>query len=108
MSSETFDAAKRKTALKELEHYFLYDLMQEMRSGLADETLLENKREKQYFESMLDDALSNQMAESGQFGLAKQVEQQLAQAESATRKRLTQEQPSVSPTPSGGRPSGLR
>lgn len=64
-----------KAALKELEHFFLFTLLKEMRKT----TDMGNKkgREMELYEDMLDDGLSGVMAQSGQVGLAKQIEQQM-------------------------------
>ncbi len=71
------DTQKRQVAVRELEQYFIYTMLQEMRKSLDSETLLDGGREKQMFEGMLDDALSKQMAETGQLGIGKMIEEQL-------------------------------
>lgn len=64
-------------AFKELEHFFIFTLLKEMRKTVPDGGLFEKTSEFRLFEEMLDDALSLQMAESGQMGIAKMLEEQL-------------------------------
>lgn len=79
MGTPAADEARKKTALQEMEHLFLYTLLREMHQTVSVGG--EKKgRELQLYEEMLDDALSSEMAKSGQVGLAKQIEQQLAAA----------------------------
>ena len=70
-------AARERVALEELEHYFLFMLLQEMRKSIPSDGLLDGGQGRKIFEEMLDDALSKEMARSGQLGVAKQIEQQL-------------------------------
>ena len=48
---------------------------------MPKEGLIESAATKRMYEELLDDALSQQIAESGQLGLAKQIEEQLRIAE---------------------------
>jgi Rod binding domain-containing protein len=70
------DSQKRRLALREMEHSFLFTLLQEMRKAMADESQPASRETEMYTE-MLDDALSSEMARTGQLGLAKQIERQL-------------------------------
>ncbi len=72
--------AREKAALKELEHFFLYTLLQEMRKTVSIAGETDKSRESSMYTDMLDDALSGAMASSGQLGLAKQIEEQLNSA----------------------------
>lgn len=77
ISARAPEHTQRKAALQEFEHLFLYSLLREMKQTVSISG--EKKgREMQLFEEMLDDALSGQMALSGQVGIARQIEQQLA------------------------------
>jgi Rod binding domain-containing protein len=70
-------AAQRKQALQEFERLYVYGLLKEMRQSTTVSG--EKKgREMQLFEEMLDDALAGEMSRSGQVGIAKQIEQQMA------------------------------
>ena len=71
------DATKRRIALQEMEQYFARLIMREMRSSLPDDGIFPRSAERQNFEEMLDEALSAEMARSGQLGLAKMLEEQL-------------------------------
>jgi len=73
--------AKQKVALEELEHLFLFTLLQEMRKTVPILEETEGGPERGLYEEMLDDALSGQMASSGQMGIAKQIQEQLRTAE---------------------------
>ncbi len=72
-------ARRQQLALQELEHYFLYTLFKEMRKTLQGDTVLGNKTEQGPVRDMLDDALSREIAQSGKFGLARQMQQALRQ-----------------------------
>ncbi len=73
--------AKQKMALQELEHFFLFTLLQEMRKSIP---VVEGEKagpEGDFYNEMLDDALSGQMSKSGQLGIAKSIEEQLRTVE---------------------------
>ncbi|MBI5094105.1 MAG: rod-binding protein [Candidatus Hydrogenedentes bacterium] len=72
---------RERTALKELEHYFAFTLLQEMRKSVPKAGLLDGGQAQQIYEEMLDDALSGSMAASGQLGVSRMLEQQLRLAE---------------------------
>ena len=73
--------AREKVALQELEHLFLFTMLQEMRKTTQPSKSGDNSSEQQTYNEMLDDALSGEMARSGQVGLAKTIEAQLRAAE---------------------------
>ncbi|HEO70396.1 MAG TPA: hypothetical protein ENN80_03975 [Candidatus Hydrogenedentes bacterium] len=75
------ESTSPKRALEELEHLFLFTLLREMRRTVPKGGVLNGGREQEFFDEMLDDALSGAMAESGQLGLAAQIEAQLRLAE---------------------------
>lgn len=75
------EAMRRTVALQELEHFFTFTLLQEMRKSVPEDGLLEGGPQRRMFEEMLDDTLSGEMAKSGQLGLASQIEAQLKAAE---------------------------
>lgn len=75
------ETAQRKTALEELEHFFTFTLLQEMRKSVPEDGLLGDGPQRRMFEEMLDDTLSAEMARSGQLGLAQQIDEQLRAAE---------------------------
>ena len=79
--SGAFAEIKKKVALEELEHLFTYMLLQEMRKTVPEDPILGNSRARQTYEEMLDDALSGEMAKSGQLGIVKQISDQLNAAE---------------------------
>lgn len=70
------DPQTRRVALREMEHSFLFTLLQEMRKAMTDKSR-PTSRETELYTEMLDDSLSAEMAGSGQFGLARQIEQQI-------------------------------
>jgi Rod binding domain-containing protein len=72
---------REKLALQELEHTFLFTLLQEMRKTEEPDALLPSGRDREMYDEMLDDALSSEMAKSGQLGLAKQMQQMLEAAQ---------------------------
>lgn len=77
----TDKTAREKAALQELEHLFLFTMLQEMRKTTTIDKSGENSSENQTYNEMLDDALSGEMARSGQVGLAKTIEAQLRATE---------------------------
>jgi Rod binding domain-containing protein len=70
-------SAKEQKALKELEHYFAFTLLQEMRKSVPKTGMLDGGQAQQMYEEMLDDAMSGNMAASGQLGVSHMLEQQL-------------------------------
>jgi flagellar protein FlgJ len=78
---------RRREALQEFERLYLREMLKTMRQALPDGGLYEKSQQQQFFKEMLDDALAGKMAESGQFGLAEQMERQLEQQEAAMKLR---------------------
>lgn len=74
-------ALRRKTALQELDRLFAFTLLQEMRKTVPDDALFGRTNERRTYDEMLDDAVAGDMARTGQLGVARQVEAQLAAAE---------------------------
>jgi len=71
------DVAKEQMALRELEQFFVYTLLQEMRKAMPETGLVEDKTARRMYTEMLDDAMSHEIAQSGKFGLAQQLAEQL-------------------------------
>jgi flagellar protein FlgJ len=69
---------REKQALQEYEHLFLYQFLQEMRKGVPDDPLFGKSSERSFFEDTMDDFLAGKIASSGQFGIAKTMQQQLS------------------------------
>ena len=74
-------SAREKTALRELEHLFLFTMIKEMRKTTETAKPVDRSHAREIYDEMLDDALSGEMARSGQVGLAKTIEAQLRAAE---------------------------
>jgi Rod binding domain-containing protein len=70
-------AGREEAALKQFEQLFLFQMLQEMRKTIPDYGVLGGGSQKAYFEEMMDDFLAGEMADSGQFGVAKQMASQL-------------------------------
>ena len=77
MSGEGREGVREKAALKEFEQVFLYQLLREMRKTVSKDGVLAASRQQEFFEEMMDDFLAGKMAESGQLGIARQMELQL-------------------------------
>jgi Rod binding domain-containing protein len=76
--SESAAPRERETAaLKELEQFFLYQLLGEMRKTVGEGGLFDRGGAMAVFEDMMDDAVAKQMADSGQMGVAAAIEAQL-------------------------------
>lgn len=67
---------RKKVAYRELEHVFLKQLLDEMYKSVPKDALFGEGTEAEYQRDLFTDALSGSMADSGQFGVAKQMEQQ--------------------------------
>lgn len=85
--------ARRAEALQEFEHVFLKQLLDEMRKTVPKTGLLGDSPAQRYFEEMLDDVHAGKMAESGQFGIARQIAAQWDAASAATQLRASSKQP---------------
>ncbi len=68
---------RRNLALKELEQYFVFTMLQEMRATVPEDGIFGDGMATEIYNEMLDDALSSEIAESGQFGIARLIEDQL-------------------------------
>ena len=78
-SGKKDDLAKEKEALQEFERLFLFQMLREMRKTVPKDALFGGSNRQEFMEEMLDDHFAGQMASSGQFGIAKQMEQQMHQ-----------------------------
>ena len=72
---------RRKVALQELEHYFLFMLLREMRKTVPPNALFGENQATQMYEEMLDDATSGELARGGGLGIADLIAKQLQAAE---------------------------
>ena len=86
-------AERERGALRDLEQFFLFTLLKEMRKTINDGGLFEQNASREYYDELLDHALSKEMARSGQLGLADMLEKQLQIADFQQR---------VAPSPSFG------
>lgn len=79
-SGLTPQKAREKQSLQEFERFFLYQMLQEMRKTVHKTGFISNKSNESFYEEMLDDTMAGEMSKSGQLGLAKQMELELARA----------------------------
>jgi len=91
------DAAREKLAFKEMERFFAYMLLQEMRKTIPDDGLFPETPAMRMYEELMDDVLAEQWAESGQLGLAQALEEQLRIGE--MQHTLHEQQPQETDTP---------
>ncbi len=83
-SAETMDGpAREKAVLREFEQLFIRQLLKEMRKSVPEGELFPKSREQEYFEEIFDDHLAGEIARSGQFGIAKEMQEQIARAAEA-------------------------
>jgi flagellar protein FlgJ len=75
------ETAERRVALKEMEQHFVFNLLREMRKTVSKSGLLDGGFAMEMHEQMLDEVLSAEIAETGQFGVARMLEEQLRAAE---------------------------
>lgn len=71
---------RERLAVNELEHYFTFMLLHEMRKSVSRSDLWGDRESRRIYEEMFDDALSGAIAKGGQLGIGKMVEAQLQQA----------------------------
>lgn len=77
-----YDDPRSEQAFKDLEALFLYELVKEMRKTIPeDEGIFGKNNASTTYQEMLDETYSKAMAESGQFGLAKQLAEQVRMQE---------------------------
>jgi peptidoglycan hydrolase FlgJ len=70
-----------KKVLQEFERLFLFQMLREMRKTIPKSTLFQEDSQKDFYDEMMDDTMAGQLANSGQFGLAKLMEAQIRQQE---------------------------
>ncbi|MFP4171348.1 MAG: rod-binding protein [Candidatus Hydrogenedentota bacterium] len=92
-------AGREKLALKEMERFFSYMLLQEMRKTIPDDGLFKQTPAMRQYEELMDDVLAEQWAESGQLGLADMLEKQLRVGE--MQHTLNEQQLEDTPQPLG-------
>jgi peptidoglycan hydrolase FlgJ len=78
-----------KKVSKDFESIFVRMLFSEMRKTVEKNPLFGNSRAMEFFESMQDDQMSNQIASRGGFGIGKAVYQRLKAATSQHQKVLS-------------------
>ena len=77
--------ADMKKACQQFEGYFLNLMFTEMRKSIPKSTLLKDDAgQEQTFQEMMDQKVSDNMAERGDFGLAKMMYAQLTRADIVT------------------------
>ena len=86
-SAQSLEQIKEKKAFVEMEQLFLKMLLQEMRKTVPEGGIFDTGLSGEFFESMLDDAMSMKMAESGQFQIAAAMESQYGARLAATESR---------------------
>ena len=70
--------ARSEAAFKDLEGLFLLELVKEMRKTVPeDEGIFGKSNANTLFQEMLDEVFSRAMAESGQYGIARQLAEQV-------------------------------
>ncbi len=91
------DAAKQRMALEELEQYFARLLMREMRGTFHEGGIFPRSAQREHFEDLLDEALSAEIARSGQLGIAQMLEAQLRADDIYKRVHHTEPSPASNP-----------
>lgn len=70
------DDQRKQVAFKELEKVFTYMLVKEMRNTVPDDGLFGNSPMSRAFKDFMDDAIAQEWANSGQLGLAEQMQRE--------------------------------
>ena len=74
---EAFREARSEKAFKDLEGLFLNELLKEMQKSMPDEGIFKKSHATKMYEEMLNEVFAQAMADSGQFGIAKQIAAQV-------------------------------
>lgn len=74
---EAFQAQRADKAYKDFEAVFLKEMLKAMRKTVPDGGLFEKTNATETYEEMLDGVFAQAMADSGQFGVAKEIEAQV-------------------------------
>ena len=90
------DATRQRIALQELEQYFARLLMREMRGVFQEGGVFPRSAQREQFEEMLEEALSAEIARSGQLGIAHMLEAQLRAED--IQKRVHPPEPTPAPS----------
>lgn len=72
-------ASRESAVTEELEHFFAYLLLQEMQATIPEDPIFGGGLASDFERDMFNDALSGEIAKSGQLGIAKMVREQLHQ-----------------------------
>ncbi len=86
-SAEASKDARQRAALRQLEGEFLKTLFSEMRKSVTKGGIFPENFASQTQREMLDEALAFAAADSGQFGIAKQMEAEIKAHEAALKAR---------------------
>lgn len=70
-------SARGVTAFREMEHFFAYMLLQEMQKTVPKGGLFDDGLQSDFQRDLFNDIVSGKIAESGQLGIAKQIQEQL-------------------------------
>ena len=73
VSSELQEAKREEKAYKDFEKMFVHMMLKEMRKTINETSLVEKSHATKMYEEMMDEALAEQMAQSGQMGIAAQL-----------------------------------
>ncbi len=76
-SVEAFREARSEKAFKDLEGLFFNELMKEMHKSIPDDGIFKKSHATKMYEEMLNEVFAQAMADSGQFGIAKQIAAQV-------------------------------
>ncbi|GMV91566.1 MAG: hypothetical protein AMXMBFR82_13440 [Candidatus Hydrogenedentota bacterium] len=70
-------ASRDAAAFQEMEHFFAYMLLQEMQKTVPRDGLFDGGLQSDFQRDMFNDIVAGKIAESGQLGIAKVMEEQL-------------------------------
>ena len=71
------EAAKEKKAFQDFEQMFVHLMLKEMRKTVNDSSGSTKSHATKMYEEMMDEAMAEQMARSGQLGLGRQLQESL-------------------------------
>ena len=86
-----FEERKREVAFRELEQHFARQLLAEWRKMVPDDPLFGSDSSTRLQNDMMDEAVAQAWADSGQLGIARMLEEQMSLREEQARAQLALE-----------------
>jgi len=89
------DERKREVAFRELEQHFARMLLSEWRKMVPEDPIFGSDASTRLHNDLMDEAIAQEWADSGQLGIARMLEEQMSMREDQARAQLEREQAAV-------------